>query len=283
MMAAITAITCLLASVARADGPPALSADPWRPSTTATRTIYTADTRLPDHLAATATLAALVRPVVVVYDAGGTSAPVSSAVPLHLAGALRAGPTRVGLTLPVYLLSTSETLGAAALFAGDPSLDAAIAIREGGEGRVGVAPLARVSAPMGASARLLGEFGLSWELGVAVDGEWGGHFVAINAGTRGLPGARATDDGDQLWYCAAYAAPVGNGLHLGGELLGATSYRGGWSVPERSPLQALVVASGRLRGGAPLHAGLGTGIIGGYGSPLLRVVVGVGAAETVPY
>ena len=263
--------------------PPPLAADPTRVDPFSERTTLT-----PTATATTGfrgSLAAVhVRDPLVFRPASGAD-PIAIVGPvwgLHAALAGSRGPTALAVSLPVYAsvdsdLPPDDAPPGSAL--GDVALDARVVGLDAGAARgLGLAGQARVTAPLGGDAAYLGQPGFTWEVLVVGELRRASTAVVAAIGTRGVP--EVSLDGGDLSDPLVVRASVQQALGTGGvsvELLGHRPYRDFFDDPAHSPLEVLVGGWHAPTPDRRVRGAVGVGVNPGIGSPLLRLVVGVGA------
>lgn len=228
-------------------------ADAWRPTADAATTLLVEDAHTVEGVRAKAELAWAHAPRA---EAGLL---VNDVVGLHVVAAGGLGPLRLAGWLPLYPYAGARYQAPAPVAVGDPGLGAKLRVvaRE----HLGLAVLARVDAPLGGDAWLLGRGAWGGLAGLAV--AWEGARVAarLNGGAEGTPGQIGT------WGSGAVALGLRPALHLAVE--GVARVTGGDAAAE-----ILVSGTWDTDRYPSLHAGLGAGL--GVGAPQARLVVGVG-------
>jgi len=200
---------------------------------------------------------------------------VSSVLQLDLLAALRAGPVRFGVDVPIYLLSDGEPNGTETGL-GDLGLDGKVVLLDKA---VSLGVGGRLYLPTATVETALGSPNVGYEVSAIASADVGPVLLAANLGTRGGPPAEleniALDD--------AFLVRLGAALRLSPVVDTALEFNGQipYSAPlsniDGSPLEALGSLSLRpRRSDWVVRAGAGTGITTGIGSPDYRFVLGVG-------
>ncbi|MEM6929230.1 MAG: hypothetical protein AAF602_19985 [Myxococcota bacterium] len=207
-------------------------------------------------------------PLRIIVD--GEGAPVvDNAVAVHLGARVAVGPLQIGVAAPGYVVAQVD--GNRTVL-GDPTLDAKLAAH--GE-RLGGGLFVRLGASLGASAWQLGYPGPFADVGAIGDVELGRVTVAANVGIRVTPtldlGEVVLDDA--FWFRVAGRVEVTDRVEPALEIWGQRALMG--TGPSVAPVEGLAQLCYRWPAGPALHAGLGTGLTSGVGSPRWRAVAGV--------
>ncbi len=216
-------------------------------------------------------------PLVYRFSDGREEIPVLHSVgTLHALPWFTSGPLRVGLDLPLHVISDGygvEEVGGRWL--GDVAVDGRLRLLDRKEGGLGLAAAARLDLPTGAGRAWLGEPGPGVHLqGNLTYGKKA--YVAANLGAR-LGTTDTLDDltfGNSLTFDLGGSLPVADRVGLGAELLGER-FLGSSGAEGATRLEWL----GSLRWAAndrvSARVGGGTGLSHGAGAPDFRIVAGV--------
>lgn len=216
---------------------------------------------------------------------------VDAQTTLHLVAAVVPAPRwQLGLEVPLVLAQSGGGTG-------EPG--SSVAAGDGGVGLGDVRAVGRytvfttesASAPAGTSLGLGAEIYAPTGDGARYQGEGfraEGRVLADHAFTPrvSLGGAagyrfRARDTlanvraDDEFTYAAAVHVGLGDRFAVVPEAHGAVGVRGGAPDREEAPLEALLGLRFFATPGVTLHAGAGTGIVGGFGVPRVRGLVGL--------
>jgi outer membrane protein OmpA-like peptidoglycan-associated protein len=203
---------------------------------------------------------------------------VSDALQANVLGMYHIDRFRLGIDIPVYLLTTSEVADNGAGL-GDLALDGRVTFLDHDDAAVGAALSGRLILPTATVATSLGAAGLGGEISAHVDRKADKLLLAANIGTRvNAPSTEVlqnVDLGDQLIFRlgGGYSVTPDAGVSL--DLVGQVNYSEPLNNPAGAPLEAL--AGGWLRATPDwvFRAGLGRGITPGIGSPTARVLLGI--------
>ena len=255
---------------------PELNSQLYRPPVDAQQTLWADDTTVTTDRGynAKAVFQYVNSPFVFEAADGTETKLVSDILQLDLVGAYAWRRIRLGLDLPVYLFSASQTVNDGAGL-GDVALDAKGMILDRDDAPLGLALGGRVSLGTSTVEAPLGSGGAGWELSVIGDQQFGDVLVVANLGTRGLPDAAVSDQiewKDQFLYRlgAGYTLNDASGVSL--DLAGSAVYGAPISETASSPAEALVGGWYRLGDDWVLRAGLGRGLTSGIGSPRFRSI-----------
>ncbi|NCG19733.1 MAG: OmpA family protein [Rhodobacterales bacterium] len=201
---------------------------------------------------------------------------VSDALALNVLGMASYGRVRLGIDLPIYLLTASQVVQGGA-GTGDLSLDARVTALEAGND-IGVALNGRITLPTASVEASLGSQGVSGEILAIADKQLEDVYLTANLGTRfAAPIALDNVDvGSQFLY------RLGGGYAIDGtdagvslDLAGNVNYTAPLSNPAGSPLEVLGGGWCRGKDDAVMRRGRGKGWTPGVGSPMARVVMSV--------
>ncbi|MCB9764308.1 MAG: hypothetical protein H6739_31335 [Alphaproteobacteria bacterium] len=275
-MIAALALLCSAALAQSDDGSlsPAVSVDLFRPALDTTAGLATDSARPGARWGAQITGWWVKEPLVYV-EGDEITAIVSGTTATALSAWWSFGRLRLGGTAPVYLYSTGDVAGLQGVALGDPGLDARVWLLSA-DRPLGLALIGRVTGPLGASERQLGQPGWAGEVGLAADLDREKFSAAVNVGTWIVPtvslGELVLDDA--LWYRAAAGWTPTEPLWLGVELTGRSTYAS-FSTNTGHALEGRAVGRWTSAQGVGLFAGVGSGLTVGPGSPTARVVAGV--------
>lgn len=275
-------ITLLLLPLALADGPedpntPSLAADAFRPSVSAERSLSVEDARPVEGVGGRVTTVLSHKTLRLTVDEEVTTL-LDDALAMHASAWWATPRVRLGATAPLYLFSTGDVQGAKGPIMGDPALDARVLLRPDVDAALGLAAVARVTAPLGAHVRQLGLPGYAGELGLVVDYHADRYWLAGNVGGRLAPEIDLGEQllNDQLLLRAGGGVIFAPECGLGAELVSGLT-PGAIGVDPAAQAAELSLTAWTLRdSGVELRGGVGTALGPGIGAPRLRVVLGVG-------
>jgi OmpA-OmpF porin, OOP family len=210
-----------------------------------------------------------------VYQAAGGEVTeiVSDILQLDATAGYGIGPVRVGLHVPVYLL-TDGTAGSGAGI-GDIALDGKVRFLDGAEAPIGLALDGRMALPTNTASAALGADGLQGDLALVADRWLDDLYLGANVGVRFQPSAvlenTTWDDQLLLRLGGAYAFSPSGGMSL--EFAGQSTFQD-FGKEAASPIEAIL--GGWFRPGASglvLRGGVGTGLDDGIGAPRLRALL----------
>ncbi|MCB9743353.1 MAG: hypothetical protein H6740_12195 [Alphaproteobacteria bacterium] len=275
-------ILTLLLSLAWADGPedpnaPSLAADGFRPSVSAERSLAVEDARPVEGVGGRLTTVLSHRTLLYTVDEDVTKL-VNQALAVHASAWWSTPRVRLGASAPMYLLSTGDIQGLKGPVMGDPSLDARVLLRPELDAPLGLAVVARVTAPLGAHTRQLGLPGYAGELGLVVDYKADRFWLAGNLGGKLAPEIDLGEQllNDQLILRAGGGVIFAPECGLGAELVSGLTPSALGVDPTAQATELSLTAWTLRDSGVELRGGLGTALGPGIGSPRLRVVLGVG-------
>ncbi len=203
---------------------------------------------------------------------------VSDALQANVLGMYSVDRFRLGIDVPVYLLTASEVADNGAGL-GDLSLDARATILAHDDSPVGAALSGRLVLPTSTVETSLGASGVGGEITAQVDRKADKLLLAANIGTRLNASTTEVLDnvdlGDQLFFRIGGGYEVATDAGLSLDVVGQFNYTEPLSNPAGSPIEAL--AGGWLRATPEwvLRAGLGRGITPGIGSPTARAILSI--------
>lgn len=187
---------------------------------------------------------------------------------------------RIGLGLPVFLFADGDaTAGEAGL--GDVAVDGRFALL----GRE--APLrfpidlgvqGRITLPTSTVRTSLGDPAVTWRVALVGSVELGPVLLAANVGTAGLPG-QALENGtldDAFEFRAGGALDLTDTLGVSLETSGLVHYGEPLGNRVGQAIEGLVGAYWKPHHTIDVRGGVGRGLSAGFGSPDLRIVVGLG-------
>ncbi|HHO53987.1 MAG TPA: hypothetical protein ENK18_24735 [Deltaproteobacteria bacterium] len=202
---------------------------------------------------------------------GEIQAVIKDAVALHLGARFGAGPLQIGVSAPAYLVTGLAWQGPDTIL-GDPLLQLKLSMwRE----THGVGLIGRLSLPLGADRRALGQPAVSGEIGGLVGGLVGPLATTANLGIRLAPPSELGEIpiGDQLWLRGSASLELTPRWQPALELIAETALSD--PDPSKSPVELLTVLHHRWSGGPILHLGLGRGLSTGVGAPSWRLIAGM--------
>jgi outer membrane protein OmpA-like peptidoglycan-associated protein len=257
-----------------------LNSQVFHPTIDGDRTLWTDDsTRLPSGTArARLVLSYTNRPFIYV-PAGGTTPVnlVSDALQANVLVGYTLGPVRLGVDLPVYLLTVGELEDGGA-GVGDLAVDVKGSLLDREDYGVGVALFGRAMLDTSSVSLPLGEGKPRVELGGIVDTQQGDWLLTANLGARLAPKVELENVtlNDQLFarLGAGYEVVEGCGVSL--DVAGHHNLSAAIGNPAATPIEAMLGSWYRSDGGFALRVGAGTGLTTGIGSPVFRGVLGVG-------
>jgi outer membrane protein OmpA-like peptidoglycan-associated protein len=185
----------------------------------------------------------------------------------------------INLGLPVYFLNNGsirdEAIEGATV--GDLRARAKFSLLDSEQGPVGVAVFAQMGFPTGDDTAFTSSGQYYVRPGVVVDTRIRRLLLALNL-SGNIQQERDFGNlslGSELHYSAgAQYEVIANRLFVGGEVYGSTPFEDAFEV-ENSPLEGLLGAKLRTDYNIHFEAGLGTGLVAGYGSPTWRAFGGV--------
>ncbi len=258
---------------------PSLNAQRFRPTIDGERTLWVDDARdawRDNEVTARLLLSYTDEPLVYTNDGGDVFGLVTSVTQADLMAGYSYGPARLGVHLPVYLLSTSTEV-ADETGLGDIGLDGRVVTPED------LLPLdlgasLRLTLPTATVANALGEPNLGWELAAIVSKELGPVLLAANVGTSGGPPIEleniTLNDAFLFRASAGYAITEDAGAAI--ELTGDLPYSAPLSNFAGWPVEWLLSGYGYPAQDIVVRGGFGSGITTGIGAPDFRILLGVG-------
>lgn len=200
-------------------------------------------------------------------DTGEKVTVVGDAIGLDVVAAYTFWRIRLGVDVPVYVMTSGEAGSGAGL--GDIAVDAKIVALDPESAPVGLAADVRVRAPTTTTEVPLGVDGVSWEAAAVVSKRAGIVALAGNVGVRGAPG----DVDLSTWLTLRASLGLVFTDHVGMSLdaAGALALNDGGTTPGE------LMLGGWVRPADPiaLRLGVGRGITAGAGSPAARAVFAV--------
>lgn len=266
--------TLAAAALAQGSPSPQVAADPLRMALDG-GPFLASDGAGADGFVAAARLSWAHRPLVFDPDDGPADDLLVDVVAVHLGASVRAGPLRVGLTAPAYLVASGASWDGQAPLLGDPILGAKLSacLTRGPNLILGL--VGRAGAPLGASRRQLGYGGVFGEIGGLVALDAGPLHLALNSGVRFEPvqdlGAQLLDDA--WWLRAGVAVDLSEAWVPAIEITGQRPLDG--FVRGTGPLEGLIELRHRRPSGVAVEVALGRGLSSGIGAPEWRGVVGI--------
>lgn len=236
----------------------------------------TAGTIGADGAGARAFVGYLREPLVFVVDDGTKLGVVNDALQLNLLGSYRYDRFRLGVDLPVYLVTTSD-LSSGGAGTGDLTVDARVAILDPGSAPIGLSVAARVLAPTASVDTALGASGVGGEVAAILTKDLDALQLNLNLGQRFLPNTAvegATLD-DELFVLLGGGYAVTDAAGISGDLGSTVNYRGLQTKASALPIEVVVGGWGRVSDEFVIRGGLGRGLTPGIGSPAARVLVGL--------
>ena len=271
-------------------GNPALNTQTFRPPAFPNDVFGVRGADLPPHLTASGALVFgyARRPLVFVEDVeGGRShAVVDHQVTMDLLASFsffdRAG---IGLALPLFLFQRGEDRGFVPIasyssFAvGDLRISPVVVLLPHRGRGVGVALDLTFSVPTAQGGRFASDRGVTFSPTVAVEVAYEPIRVALELGYRVREDVRMGPivAGDQILMGLSVAVPVGpEGFELLADLQLATAAERPFGSAVDNQLEARLGAGHRFPFGLGVRAGVGAGLLDGWGTPSFRVFVQVG-------
>ncbi|MEM6928350.1 MAG: OmpA family protein, partial [Myxococcota bacterium] len=200
---------------------------------------------------------------------------VTSVLQLDLLAGARIGPLRLGVDVPIYLLSQGEPNGNETGL-GDLGIDGKVSLLDKA---VDLALGGRLFVPTSTVDTALGNPRTGYEISAIVSGDAGPVLLAANVGTRGGPATSL----ENVELNDAFLARVGAALAFSEVVDTALEFNASlpYSAPlsniDGSPLEVLASAAIRPReSNWVVRAGAGTGLTTGIGSPDYRILLGLG-------
>ncbi|MBX2797849.1 MAG: OmpA family protein [Myxococcales bacterium] len=259
---------------------PNLNAQTFRPSIDGRRMLWVDDAmrNRSETLFGRALLQFVDQPLVYISEDDRVTGLVNSIWQLDAMIGGQLGPVRLGLDLPMYLLTTSD-VGGAQSGLGDISLDAKGTILDMEDRPVGLALNGRLWLPTSTVDTALGNDGLAWELAGIATTEVGDLLLSGNVGLQGRPESDLENIRLNDYFVgrlgAGYAFSERAGAAL--ELASLIPFSAPLSNSAGSPLEVLGSGYGYPgEGDVVVRGGIGAGITPGIGSPDLRLLLGVG-------
>jgi outer membrane protein OmpA-like peptidoglycan-associated protein len=216
------------------------------------------------------------RPLIYTSPSGEVTDIVSGIVQLDAMAGYGLGPVRLGLDVPVYLLSMGSEGNATGL--GDIAVDGKVRLMRRAENPLGLAFDARLALPTQTTALALGNDGPQGDLVLVLDRSAGPWLIAGNVGARLQSKVELENAiwGPQALLRLGASRALGESDGIALELFGQSSFSDLGNTAA-SPLEALVGGWHRIHGsGLVLRGGLGTGLTSGVGSPRFRALVSAG-------
>ena len=188
----------------------------------------------------------------------------------------------IGLALPVYLINNAavgdQAIEGATL--GDLRLRPKFTLLNNERSPVGLALVAHVTLPTGDAEAFASSDQFSVRPGLVIDTKVGDLLLAANfaADLQGTRSFGNLEVGSELTYGLGAEYAFTEKFLLGAELYGSSAFND-FFAEQGSPLEGILGAKYRLPLGLNFEAGLGKGLVGGYGAPAYRVFGGVRWAE----
>jgi outer membrane protein OmpA-like peptidoglycan-associated protein len=227
----------------------------------------------------------------VLYD-GSEDPVVRTQVGTRLVGGYSFGLARVDAELPLYpyvgappdkgtaaLVSVPESGARNGFALGDARISATVPVFRTDSGALAFAVTPALSLPTGTTASYTGAGAPGGALTASV--AWRGAERLAITGSTGYLGAPAgrlgdVDFGSGLTAAAGAAYDVADNVRVGAELDGYFTVAGSQGGTARHPVEAHLYGSYGADTGLVATLGVGTGIVGGLGTPDARVVLGLG-------
>lgn len=256
---------------------PALNSQIFRPSIDSHSFFRILDTDLPvERFSAGGLLSYTKSPLQYTTADGTTTDIVANLMQLDVMGAVRLGPVRLGLDLPIYLRNFGGT-SPDATGIGDLAIDGKVRILDPEKAPVGLAGAVRVYVPVSTVPDGLGAGGAGLDLGVGLTRPIGEKLtLALDLGTTLQPAVELenTTWGSQFFFDVGAAYGIGDRAGVAAELHGAFVYQS-FGDPNTSPLE--LILGGWYRMGKNralmLHPGVGVGLTDAIGAPAVRVLL----------
>ncbi len=253
---------------------PALNAQTFHPTIDGANTFGVDDSLVRDRgITARVLLQYAKDPLVYESVDGGITGIVSHLLQVDATAGYGFGPVRLGLHLPVYLLT--EGSGGSGAGLGDIALDGKIRVLDGRDAPVGLALDGRMALPTNTASAALGADGVQGDLALVADRWLGDLYLGANLGVRFQPAAvlenTTWDDQLLLRLGGAWALTPSGGVSL--ELAGLSTFRD-FGAEAASPIETIL--GGWYRPGEAgwvVRGGAGTGLDDGIGAPRLRLLL----------
>jgi len=276
----VIALLLLRAALAQDVSVPAMDGDLYRLPIDAQQTMWTDDAGRAPSGYVTARLAAdyLHGPLALrIRDGQGTTTTqlVGDAFGLVLAGGATAGPVRFGLALPTWLLTTSDVAGAGGAGLGDLYADVKGTVLDPTRAPIGLAIAAGATLPTGTVDVPLSDPGFRWNVRLISDKRVGPLLIAANLGHVDQPlvevGSTKVTDAFTFRFGGGYALGYRGGVSL--DLAGQFTYGQKLFTGQGTPLEVMLGGWGRVSRQLVVRGGVGTGLTGAPGSPVVRTVL----------
>ena len=189
------------------------------------------------------------------------------------------GHADLALTAPIHYVAGDlvEQRGSDGMTLGDLRLRPKVTLL-GGDGGFGLAIAAPITLPTGDPDAFVGNDGTTVHPRLIAEVGLVGAALALNAGVRFRPGDSVgnLDVGHEATYAAAARVDLGTrNLVAIGEVFGSVPVSDVGGDSRSTPLEALGGLRWFSSSGPVVTAGLGTGVVGDYGTPAARFMVGL--------
>ena len=256
-----------------------LNSQLFHPTIDGSRTIWTDDSAKAENGTAIARLVFSYTNRPFIFESSPGADPVALVSDALQANALvgyTLGPVRLGLDLPVYLVTAGE-IGDGGAGVGDLAIDGKVSLLDRADG-LGLALGGRVLLDTSSVDLALGSSKPGGEVFAIADTEVNNWLFAANLGLRFLPGVELTNIelGDQLFgrLGAGYAIVDDAGVSL--DIVGHTNLSAKIGNNASTPIEGMIGGWYRVADPFVLRSGVGTGFTRGVGSPVFRGVLSLG-------
>ncbi len=214
------------------------------------------------------------QPLVYDTESGEHHVLVSDLLVVDVLPSFTFGRVRLGIDVPVYLLTAGEQI-TSAIGTGDIGMDARVVALDPASFPVGLAAFTRIGVP--GSGQAVASAGPTFDLGLAGSQSWGPWSVAANLLHHGVPVVRLenVEWGSQFAARAGVSRAFGarNGLSV--EMSAAAVYSSFFANDSSTPAEGMIGGWHRFNDDIVARLGVGTGLSGGIGSPVARIIASV--------